>query len=341
MLSKPNICQKLGLKHALSDASAGYLAGCWLLTMSLNTLAPLFLAYNLIAFGCQPVFSLLPEKHENTAIHSSLVLAIVALMLPPESYWLTLFCIATASALFHVSAGSVSLKSANHDSMQLSWFIAPGVLGLLTGMAAGISEVTLVSWVLIAGLLCSLFLSTSAVKSRQAVLPAKQLSISFCLIAALLLLISIRSLVWSFYQGNLTLSAPLLLSMAAAAFIGKLTGGWLDSRLSTKQWLLPALIMASGFLLFTEKTGSVITLAAGLACLQSTTPVMLKMLDQHLQKPALSAALGLGVAIALGGGVLSLLMSINSYPLDWIWLVPALLALACLMILQHLKLQRR
>ncbi|KEQ17283.1 hypothetical protein [Endozoicomonas numazuensis] len=222
MLSKPHVCQKLGLKHALSDASAGYIAGCWFLSLPIETLIPLLIAYNLVAFGCQPLFSLLPEKFENKAISIALLLAVAALLLAPERYWMCLICIATGSALFHVNAGSIGLKSSDNDSFQLSWFIAPGVLGLLTGMAAGINELSIVSWGLIAGLSCSMFINTSTVKPAKTNPTTEPFSISFALIAIFLLLISMRSLVWSFYQGNLTLSASLLLIMATAAFFGKL-----------------------------------------------------------------------------------------------------------------------
>ncbi len=334
MFAKPSACQQLGIKHALSDASAGYIAGCWLLFLPIEILATLFIVYNLIAFGCQPIFSLLPERFEKNAIRFSLLLTTVALMIPAENYWLTLLCMASASALFHVSAGARSLRTAHQNTLQISWFVAPGVLGLLTGIAAGISEFTGAFWILMIGLFLSILISDTGHLTKPPTSQNFELhSFRFWLATTLLLLISIRSLVWSFYQGYLPLEPPILLTLGVAAFLGKLAGGWLDTHYTLNQWLLPVLMTATYLLLLTEQTGSLVTLAFGLACLQSVTPVMLKALNQYLQKPALSASLGLGLAITLGGGILSILTAAHNTSADSIFIIPAALLMTCLLVI--------
>jgi len=116
----------------------------------------------------------------------------------------------------------------------------------------------------------------------------------------LLAAIALRSAVWSSLQFLFEGRYDLLIAMALAAALGKIAGGVLADRVGWRRWTLGALALAAPLLIIGEQ--SLIALLAGVALLQSVTPVTLAATARLLPRyPATAAGLALGLAIAIGG----------------------------------------
>ncbi|HEU5100283.1 MAG TPA: hypothetical protein VFU22_14745, partial [Roseiflexaceae bacterium] len=117
---------------------------------------------------------------------------------------------------------------------------------------------------------------------------------------ALLAAIALRSAVWSSLELLFAGRYELLLAMALAAALGKLAGGALADWLGWRRWAFGSLALAA--LLLTLGGQNLSALLAGVALLQSATPVALAASTQLLPgRPATAAGLALGLAIAIGG----------------------------------------
>jgi FSR family fosmidomycin resistance protein-like MFS transporter len=128
--------------------------------------------------------------------------------------------------------------------------------------------------------------------------------------------IALRSAVWASLQFLFEGRYELLLAMALAAALGKIVGGVLADRIGWRRWALGALALAAPLLLIGEH--SLAALLAGVALLQSVTPVTLAATARLLPRyPATAAGLALGLAIAIGGLPLAsgLSAAINAPPI--------------------------
>ncbi|WP_461535681.1 MFS transporter [Spongorhabdus nitratireducens] len=328
--------QRLGVMHGLSDGVAGFLVGSWALTLHPATLAIVVLCYNMLAFAMQPFLAGCPERWYHRGIQLSMCLAAVALLLPIEWFWLAVILSGCGSGIFHVFAGAVSLRAAKGCSAQVGWFVAPGVLGLMTGMAGGLAGWSFMPVIIIPLLLFMALVLPSPTsftdKPRQPGQTTEQEgSVAFWLACAVLFIIAFRSLVWVFYQGSLgSLSTQALMIIAVSAAAGKLLGGWLGKVYHWQYTVVSSLLLATFAFYLSGTYQSFAWLVLGLASLQASTPSLLVRLDAFLNSHALSAALGLGTAIALGGAGIWVFVQI---PMDlelWVWTVPAVLALILL-----------
>jgi len=112
--------------------------------------------------------------------------------------------------------------------------------------------------------------------------------------------IALRSAVWSSLQLLFQGRFDLLLALAVAAAAGKILGGILADRVGWRRWTVGALALAAPLLALGEQ--NLIALLAGVALLQSATPVALAATSRLLPRsPATAAGLALGLAIAIGG----------------------------------------
>ncbi|MRI32469.1 hypothetical protein EOPP23_05650 [Endozoicomonas sp. OPT23] len=321
-----------GIQHGLNDACAGLLAGSWLMSFSTDKTLLLLLGYNLIAFFCQPLASLIPEKHRRIYINLSMLLAASSLIVTENMAWIAMLLIATASCLFHVCAGAEVLQESRNCCAKTGVFVAPGVLGLLSGMAAGIIHLEVVSWLLIIMIIASLGLNIKRPEPMQTgKAHTSEAPGSFWIICVLLFLIALRSLTWVFYQGSELVTVNNLVILAVIISFGKLTGGRMGNH---SRWPLICILtlgLATTLLYLSEQYASFALLAAGLALLQSMSPVFLVKLNAYLQKPALSSALALGTAISFGGALFWLTQEFIPSAFEFFWLLPLSLALLFLM----------
>ena len=117
---------------------------------------------------------------------------------------------------------------------------------------------------------------------------------------ALLAGIALRSAVWTTLDYLMHSRIDMLLMMGAAAFAGKIAGGFLADRIGWRVWAMGALAGAAGLL--TLASQNTVALLLGVALLQSATPVALMAVYRAVPRyPATAAGLALGLAIAIGG----------------------------------------
>ncbi len=305
----------LGFNHALVDAATGF----WLFSQgNFAEIAWLFLLYNLVGFGLQPLLGLWVDRGSKPQLGASLGLAILAceLWLLPELstlpnlvLWGCVLLVGAASALFHVSAGSLSLNSPRPLTSS-ACFAAPGVLGLSLGTWAAWQNWPLAFPLGLALCLGSLTLprvwQTKIFTEPVVVLSEKQ---EFLLLG-LVLAIALRSFFWN--QTQLLSPGTWLLWLGSAACIGKLSGGWLAQKWGMRNVAWPGIGLALFCLLLPSPPLWLSCL--GVAALQSSSPLTLTALGQLLPgRTALAAGLALGFALALGG--LPLLLGLPGFRL--------------------------
>jgi len=99
------------------------------------------LAYNIIAFGFQPVVGSLIDRMESpkSAAISGCVITALALVLGGLSPVFIIPFVALGNAIFHTGAGSICLNLTQGKASPVGIFVAPGALGVYFGTAFGIS----------------------------------------------------------------------------------------------------------------------------------------------------------------------------------------------------------
>lgn len=284
----------LGLAHALSDGAAGWLlAGCG------ADAALLLLLYNALAFGAQPVAGLAVDALRAWRPAAALALAAMAgaLLLGPNPAGVLLAGL--ASGVFHVSAGAL-VGRAGPGAGGLGAFAAPGVLGLVVGGAAGAAgwsaTVLVVALVAVAA---AVPLLDSAEPSGEP--PAHDgWEPHDAVMVLLLAAVALRSTLWTSLQLVAAGDLPMLALLACAAAAGKVGGGLAADRFGLRRWSLGALAAAAPLLAF--GASHPVTLALGVALLQSTTAAFLRAsLSLFPSRPGFASGLVLGLAVALGG----------------------------------------
>jgi FSR family fosmidomycin resistance protein-like MFS transporter len=262
------------------------------------------LLYNVLAFGCQPLFGLLTDRlrRPRPVALAGLGLLAAGLLLMRAQPPLAVALAGLGSSSFHVAGGALALCATRGRASGPGLFAAPGVLGLALGGYLALSGAAPI-WPFLA-LLALLAAAVAALG-----LPALPYDASTLdepaferhdwIMLALLAAIALRSLVWTTLQLVLESRIELLLLMAVAAALGKALGGPLADRIGWRRWTLLALGGAALALTFSR--ASVPALLLGVALLQSATPAALAALLRLLpRQPATAAGFGLGLAIALG-----------------------------------------
>jgi hypothetical protein len=293
-----------GLSHALADATTGF----WLFSQGeFAEMALLFFLFNLVGFALQPLLGLWVDRWQSPHFGAALSLAFLATalwffpVLPQRALWGCVLLLGGASALFHVSVGSLSLNSPQ-PLQSSALFAAPGVLGLSVGTWAALQGWSLAGPLSLALSFASVlwFCSKSFDKSAKIlgasgnVLSEKQ---EFLLLG-LVLAIALRSYFWNRYQ--LLSPGTWLLWLGCAACAGKLAGGLLAQQFGIRRVVWPGMILALFCLLLPSPPLWLTCL--GVAVLQSSSPLTLNALGQLLPgRRALAAGLALGFGLALGG----------------------------------------
>ena len=293
----------LGLNHALVDAATGF----WLFSQgNIEEIAWLFLLYNLVGFALQPLLGMWVDRWSKPQLAAALGLAILACELwllpglpelPKLALWGSVLFVGGASALFHVSAGSLSLNSP-HPLSSSAFFAAPGVLGLSLGTWAAWQNWPLAFPLGLALCLGSLALLWSK-QSKTSKGPVVDMSEKQeFLLLGLVLAIALRSFFWN--QTQMLSPGTWLLWLGSAACFGKLAGGWLAQKWGIRKVAWPGIGLALFCLLLPSPPLWLSCL--GVAALQSSSPLTLTALGQLLPgRSALAAGLALGFALALGG----------------------------------------
>jgi len=304
-----------GLAHGVSDAVAGFLVVQVLMLNSLPTVDYILL-YNALAFGLQPVAGLLLDTLNVPRRAAALGLLLSALSLSLTWFSLTwgILFAGLGSAIFHTGGGSTALTSTPGRAAGPGIFAAFGVIGLAVGSQLGFyySVTTIIGFVLtliILAVTLWFFPVSSTMFSKP---DSVSIGMNIELLAfGLVLAIALRSFVWAGLQSGAAGYSQLALSIALAAGLGKLLGGFLADQFGWHTYAVIATVMGAFLLAF---RGEVLwLLLAGIFFLQSVTPLSLAALGRLMpSSPALAASLALGVGVLLGG----LLLTFTGF--DWL-----------------------
>jgi FSR family fosmidomycin resistance protein-like MFS transporter len=245
-------------------------------------------AYNLLAFGSQALVGSLLDRRMAFAEGVGLGLTLTALgvALAVSRPFAALALLGCGNAIFHVSAGAVVYKAQPGRAGGPGVFVAPGGLGLIAGIVLGREGAFSPLWVV--PVLCILAVCSYRLlyshkyslmaasfdrtlrqerEDRVTVLPFPT-----AVLALLLLVVALRSFT------GFALPAPWkggngLWMLAAAAFAGKASGGFLADRFGWQPVCTSLLIAAALLGLFHNI--SLPAACGALFCLQATTGVTL------------------------------------------------------------------
>lgn len=258
----------------------GAVAEQWYFTM--------VVAYNLLAFGSQALVGSLVDRWMGFAEGVGLGLALTAfgVALAVSRPFTALAFLGCGNAIFHVSAGAVVYRAKPGQASGPGMFVAPGGVGLVTGIVLGRQGAFSPLW--IAPVLCILavcsyrllyinkysFMGASFDKKlkREREAQVTLIPSQTAVLALLLLVVALRSFAgfalpapWKAGQG--------LGVLAAAAFAGKASGGFLADRFGWQPVCTSVLTAAA--LLSLVHDISLPAACGALFCLQATTGVTL------------------------------------------------------------------
>lgn len=297
----------LALGHGLNDLIAGYFLGRLVhLEADLFQISLGLFLYNLIAFGGQYPVALWLEKWKQPKRFLLLayglnVLAVIFFLQAPQ---LSIVLAGVASAIYHVAGGTVCARQ--NKAADIGLFAAPGVMGLIAGGYWAYAGADIWLYLLVAA---SVFMAgvyfipvrdadqKHLVQSAPA--PAISLDRHDIIMIILLTVISLRSVIWNIFQLLHEKDYHWLIAIAAAAFIGKIAGGWIADRVGWRLYTLVSLAAATPLLNFFKD--ELLLFCIGIGLLQSGIPATTSLLI-HTMKGRTEQAVGLsfGTAIILG-----------------------------------------
>lgn len=299
----------LGLGHGLNDLIAGYFLGSLVQAKTdLIQISIGLLMYNLLAFGGQYPVAIWMEKFQSPRrfLVSSYILNIAAIgiftFLPQVSIVLS----GIASAIYHVAGGSVCAEK--NKAFNIGIFAAPGVAGLIMGGYFAHENIFINGWLLAAALIVLIFLITlsfPAAPSFTGLKEEKGISNKFRLdrhdyiMILLLTVISLRSVIWDIYQLIHENNYSWLIAIAAAAFVGKIAGGWLADRIGWRIYTFISLITAMPLITFFKN--ELLLFCIGIGLLQSGIPATTSLLILAMKgKKERAVGISFGAAIMIG-----------------------------------------
>ncbi|MEO7312194.1 MAG: hypothetical protein ABIX01_17455 [Chitinophagaceae bacterium] len=293
-----------GLLHGINDWVAGFMLATFALHGNLNDTLPMLIIYAILGFGGQlPVGMWLDSSRSfgafTKASLSLLLLSVVAWAINPIA---GIVVAGLSSSFVHVTGGAICLESGNNKVGPLGLFTAPGVLGLALGSASSSLQpfwlLLPVAAVLVIG--CFLLQSKASIVFQLPQLSKPLLDHHDWIMLAILLTVSVRSLVYDIIQQVSYHWQQGLLIIGISAFLGKIIGGFLADRMGWKTWVYITLPLA--FVLLQFGRDNIYMLGFGIACLQSSVPISLLLMRQSMPLyPGVSSAIVLGVGIAVAG----------------------------------------
>jgi len=296
----------LGLGHGLNDFIAGYFLGSLVqLKIDLLQIGLGLFIYNLLAFGGQYPVALLLEKHNQPktfllAAYALNVIAIAIFFISPQ---LSIVLAGIASALYHVTGGTICAEK--NRATNIGLFAAPGVAGLIAGGYFAYLHIDLEIWLLAtaAVFLFLFFILPVKLPDKTAAKPNSDKPTVFdghdIVMILLLIFISFRSVIWNIFRLIHENDYHWLIAIAAAAFFGKIIGGWLADRIGWRMYSIISLAIATPLLTFFRNELLLFTIGIGL--LQSSIPATTSLLIRSMAgKTERAIALSFGTTILAG-----------------------------------------
>jgi FSR family fosmidomycin resistance protein-like MFS transporter len=314
----------LGIAHGLADAAAGFLLGRLPHTMSLEQASGLFILYNVLGFGYQPLVGMLTDKFKrpHLAVLVGLSSLLLALLVKDGDSQIAVILAGIGSAAFHVGGGSFVLTATPYQkTIGSGLFTAPGIIGLAVGGVLGFTGNNItIPIVLLLGLMIGIIsiinlskydlLSHAHIENEA----TENDNLGDEVLLVLLIAIALTSTVWTSFQFLLQTNLYLIIVIAFAAAIAKVCGGVFAELWGWRSWTIVSLTIAAFLLLFGQQNH--LTLILGLALLQSTIPITLAATAKIMpQQPATATGFALGLSILIGGiPVIAGLGEITSIP---------------------------
>lgn len=275
--------------------------------------------YNTLAFSTQCVVGLLVDrlKREKTWELASFVLVILGFALPLPFY-ARIVLVGLGNSVFHVAAGTVTLRRSGEAAWPLGIFVAPGAFGVTLG-----TLFPRFGW-LLAGLMV-LCAAAIALTQQEPVAPAPppppDYRFPLLPIVLLTLAVAVRALggvAVSFPWKQTALHAFLLTGFV---FLGKAAGGFICDRLGAVKTAWLTVPLAAILIAFFSSSMPLSLL--GQLLLNLTMPVTLWLLYQ-ITPDAPCFAFGLAASALWPGTIAGQMVSLSG-PHLWLLVIPTFL----------------
>ena len=245
------------LTHFCVDFACFYMLFAWYSseTHSAQTVTIGFLAYNVIAFGLQPIIGYLCDTHGKIPIEvigCPLLIAGLPLMRVPAA---SILLMGLGNACFHIAGGIDSLRFSGGKMARSGVFVSTGALGVAFGSLAGKSGSLPMYFPIGALSLCLFLLYAFCYRPREmkpvfaktafaTVKPELKFGKAVFLVSVS---IFVRSYAGAILPADWRTTSVLFVFPAIGAFIGKAAGGfaadWLGARNTSVISLLAAMAM--------------------------------------------------------------------------------------------------
>ncbi|MBN2473120.1 MAG: MFS transporter [Pirellulales bacterium] len=271
-----------GVVHAILDAPCAALLVRLRVSASLpeNTVWILFIIYSCLAFGLQFSIGALADRTRGYQAAmllglGMLCLAITVFLDVPQ---VALVLAGIGNAVFHVGAGAIVLRLSPRRALAAGLYVAPGSIGLALGGWCA-QAVPHWNWLLLGPLLAGMalvwVLDGQTVSQRRpfpAPIPIRR-PVACLAVAALVISVAVRAALGLTVSRVHNGESYVLLLLAVAACLGKVSGGLLADRLGWIKTSVVALLLSAPLLgLFTQSGPLVIV---GMLLFQMTMPVTL------------------------------------------------------------------
>ena len=296
----------LAASHGVNDLLAGWLLGGELPEHTLWGRLPWLVVYAALAFAGQMPAAWVIDRSRRLApwLAAALGLMVVVVAMRDQAPGGAIIVSGVASALCHVAGGALAMQLPRGERA-LGWFSAPGIVGLTLGGWLGHTQGAPAGWIITIPL--TLLTACIALRGRwpehsqeTASSPPDKVDAHDGLMLLLLLALTLRSALWDLVQAVDLDNPYALFLIAASAAAGKVLGGWMISRYPKVHHI--SAVMFAACLLLEVGRWNMAGLCGGIALLQSTIPASIILLQRTFgATPAMAAAYGLGVTVALGG----------------------------------------
>lgn len=296
----------------------------------------MILTYNVLAFMTQPLtgWAIDSMRRRRTMLATSVALLTAAALTAfattattPPAQMLRPMMFATAillglgNSMFHVWGGKVTAVTTANDCRALGVFVSTGALGLTTG-------VLFHTWWMLAALVVALataahFGAASAEANEYRELPVRHSSdnptVFWVALPLLMAFVMFRSYFGEAYSSGIEKDTALILAIAASAFAGKASGGWIARRIGLATAFVIAVLgvaactaamhyasapLSSGITAAPSDAATIALLLLGIFLINTTMPITLYFANRLLPGRE-GLAFGLLAAVLVPGYLLA------------------------------------
>lgn len=241
-----------GITHLLVDAiCVGTVLSLQVMNQLDNkTSGCLIVLYNLIAFGIQPILGYLCDHYQRSKTFAVLgILLTICSLLLMQSPLIVVIMLGIGNALYHIGGGIISLNTTPNKATAPGLFVAPGAIGvfvatIISGNLTALIAIVISLMVCMLAILLVKFENHGIYDTEEPFIDNKGILI----IMALLLVISIRSLVGGAIVFDWQITMTMKLAALAMVVAGKALGGLLADRFGFLKTGVGGLVIAAPLL---------------------------------------------------------------------------------------------